>query len=229
MYGDVFICPLKAHPKTFVDVRGALGLGLEAATILDDVRFLTLAITAPSWQLDEGLSRTEAVAKVRTTAFFITSRLEALPDAAIHHDKGIRAGTRAEDDLVTETIRVAALVFSDAIATARPLSDIKKARDAEVVLVAGIKQVSPARWKKMIGVYLWIALVAASQVSPATAQTSDCQRLGGSDDGSDTTEKFLRRKVAAAAQAVGQAEYGLSIAYLRSFWLVQRWLVEEGW
>jgi len=45
-YPEKFRCPLLEYPTTFQDCRKTLNLSLVVAEILDDVRFLTISITA---------------------------------------------------------------------------------------------------------------------------------------------------------------------------------------
>lgn len=226
-YSDFLICPLRAHPKPFTEIKDLLSLSYEAAKILDDVRFLTLSVTAVSSQTDVQDKMADAT-KVRSTASFMSNRLKTLPETQAEdssEETEVDRETEAEDNLVTETIRLAALVYSEAVVTMKPLSRVKKDLAAEKTLTANITAVSATRWKRMPGVFLWIMLVAVAQVT--TAATDGNEEIDAVSKEEDSRRKFLRRKMAAAAQTVGQVEFGLSIAYLRAFWLVQRWVAEE--
>lgn len=61
----------------------------------------------------------------------------------------------------------------------------------------------------MPGIFLWILLVA-------------CPSAGNDHQG-----RFLRRKMAVTGMSIGMEDFGLSIAQLRAFWKVQRWVAVE--
>jgi hypothetical protein len=165
-----------------------------AAKILDDVRFLITSITDTSSQKTTSL-------KIRSTASWILDKLEALPPAA-------GASHPVEDDLVQDTIRLAALVHCRSIADVTPISKLPKPSVAHLdELYATLRKVSLSRWKTTPGIFLWIMLV----LCPSAA--------------SDRRGRFIRRKMAVAGLSIGFQQFPLGISYLRAVWLVQRWIV----
>jgi len=181
--------------------------------VLDDIRVLTLLITDTSSQSDNKAFREKA----QLTASSIYKRLREVTIAGPDE----HAEDNSDDDRVQQIIHQTAIIYTQAIIKLQPMSCIKSSYKTEKTLDRNIKAVYPIRWKKMPGIYLWIMLVAAAQT------TSDTIGDDVDDSEDDDRRKWLRRRLGAAAQAVGQEEFGLSIAYLRAFWLVQRWIDRE--
>ncbi|KAK0639821.1 hypothetical protein B0T16DRAFT_497811 [Cercophora newfieldiana] len=209
-YSAYLACPVRAHPKTFEELEELLLLPFNTAKLLDDIRALTVAITESSSQASSEASRK----KIQSTASFIHKRLQ--PDA--DETSSDETTKLSDDDVIRQTVRLAAIIYTESIIKLQPMTSIKSTSDSEQTLARNIKAVSSARWKRMPGVFLWIVLVAVVQPTSDTAGDFD----GNSDE--DSRRRWLRRKLGAAAQAVGQEEFGLSIAYLRAFWLVQQWI-----
>lgn len=136
-----------------------------------------------------------------------------IPQVADDNGKDLRPSI--EEGTVTATIRLAALIYTDAIMSLRPISHVKD-DDATKTLCENLRSVSSNRWKRIPGIYLWLLAVATPQIPD-----------GRVDVEKDLRNKYLRRKMATAAQVIGQEEFNLSIWYLRSFWVVQRWIADE--
>ncbi|KAK0712103.1 hypothetical protein B0H67DRAFT_587025 [Lasiosphaeris hirsuta] len=203
-YDNLLASPLSPHPQPFTALQDLLTLPPASTLTLDAIRALTLLITTPS---PSPTKITTAAAALHTTL----SSSSALPTAI------------TEAALLSNTIHLAALAYTRAIATRRPLSRVKAVDDMDAVLARNIQAVSPQRWKLMPGVYLWVTLVAVAQEADGAGGSS--HDGGGKGLGErDMRTKYLRRRMASAAQAVGQEEFGLAIGYLRAFWGVQRWL-----
>ncbi|KAK3323051.1 hypothetical protein B0H66DRAFT_219062 [Apodospora peruviana] len=218
---ESLVCPLGEFPKSFAALRDKFELDEKAARILDDVRFLTLSITSSSSSTGNDASTTlvsRSTAKFRSTASSLHERLEALGRNTT--GKGGSEVVNEEATLVTETIRLAALIYSNAIMSLRPVSEIKDDCITET-LCRNLRGVSPHRWKRIPGIYLWVLVIAA----PHKAHN---EGDGYVDIDKELRKRYFRRKMATAAQAIGQEEFFLAISYLRSFWLVQRWIVKEG-
>ena len=208
-------CPLGEHPRGFADLQHKLHLSNEAAIILDDVRFLTFSITSTG---------TSAClpAKIRSTASWIHKRIQDLDVTMPHITDGIDKYSQVskEEAIVTATIRLAALVYTDAVMSARPISHVKDDNTTKT-LCDNLRAVSSDRWKKIPGIFLWLLVVATPQIPD---KNRGDWRV---DVEKDLRNKYLRRKMATAAQVIGQEEFNLSIWYLRSFWVVQRWIVDQ--
>ena len=212
-YSDYLACPVRAHRTPFSKLEESLFLPPETAKVLDDIRVLTLLITDTSSQSDNKAFREKA----QLTASSIYKRLREVTIAGPDE----HAEDNSDDDRVQQIIHQTAIIYTQAIIKLQPMSCIKSSYKTEKTLDRNIKAVYPIRWKKMPGIYLWIMLVAAAQT------TSDTIGDDVDDSEDDDRRKWLRRRLGAAAQAVGQEEFGLSIAYLRAFWLVQRWIDRE--
>ncbi|OIW22573.1 hypothetical protein CONLIGDRAFT_556809, partial [Coniochaeta ligniaria NRRL 30616] len=188
-----FDSPLISSKASFEDSMVDLGLTEAAAKILDDVRFLVTSITDPP-------SEESTTLKIRSTACWILNKLEALPQAS--------AGTTpGDDDLIQDTIRLAALVHCRSIGNLTLISKLPQPSVSRLEeLYTTMRKVSLTRWKKTPGIFLWIMLV----LCPSAA--------------SDRRGRFIRRKMAVAGLSIGFEQFPLGISYLRAFWLVQRWI-----
>jgi hypothetical protein len=209
-YSAYLACPVRAHRKPFTELEELLSLPPGTAKLLDDVRALTVAITDASSQDDSSSSRE----KIQRIASSIHKGVGPVSDEEETTDL-------SDDDRIIQIIRLAAAIYTEAVTKLAPLTSIKSTYDAEKTLEKNIRAVTQIRWKKMPGVFLWIMLVAVVQTTSETVGEFD---VGSEEEG---RKKWLRRKLGAAAQAVGQEEFGLSIAYLRAFWLVYRWIERE--
>ncbi|KAB5522143.1 hypothetical protein GE09DRAFT_501927 [Coniochaeta sp. 2T2.1] len=191
-----FDSPLIPSEASFEDNAVELGLNAVAAKILDDVRFLVTSITDPP-------SEKNTTLKIRSTASWILNKLEALPQAS-------NGATAGEDDLIQDTIRLAALVHCRSIAHLTLISKLPQPSISHLnELYTTMRTVSLTRWKKTPGIFLWIMLV----LCPSAA--------------SDRRGRFIRRKMAVAGLSIGFEQFPLGISYLRAFWLVQRWIVGQ--
>ena len=76
-------------------------------------------------------------------------------------------------------------------------------------LYANICAVGLSKWKDIPGIFLWILLVA----TPSS--------------GGDLRGRFLRKQMACTGMALGLEDFLRGTAYLRAFWVVQRWIEME--
>ncbi|KAE9580206.1 hypothetical protein CGCF415_v007068 [Colletotrichum fructicola] len=196
---DGYDSPLLASPTSFESVAETLGLCVEAARVLDDVRFLTMSVTSAAAGLATGGSP-----KIRSTASWLYDKLGNL---GASRSRPTEASSEA--DWVLETVRLAGLIYSWAV---RSLRQISKFDDQEVLEDAymAMRRVSLVTWKKIPGVFLWIMLVAAPNA------------------GADAKGRFVRRKMAVTGLSIGFEDFVLGISYLKSFWAVQQWIAKEG-
>ncbi len=77
-------------------------------------------------------------------------------------------------------------------------------------MYTNISLVGLSNWKEVPGIFLWVLLVA-------TTCAKDDQR-----------GKWMRKQMACTGMAIGLEDFFLGEACLRAFWLVQRWIEEEG-
>ncbi|KAK1756463.1 hypothetical protein QBC47DRAFT_380000 [Echria macrotheca] len=215
-HSSALASPLREYDKSFVALRSLLVLDLVTAKLLDDIRFLTVSITSllAAGETDDADEVSKRKTKIKNTASFIQTRLK-IPEEGGSDDR--RAEKRSDDELVAETIALAASVYLESITSLQPLTRSKTSIIQER-LYASMSAVSPRRWKRIPGIYLWVVLVAVAQVSRSAEEVTH-------GDEEDRKRKTLRRRLGTAAQAVGQEAFGLAICYLRAFWVVQRFVV----
>ncbi|KAK0104453.1 hypothetical protein ONS95_004742 [Cadophora gregata] len=192
-------CPVLPYPSTFQECRETLSLSITAAEILDDVRFLTTSIT--SCFLSPELEPTKT-SKIQSTAAWLHKRIEAIPALEI-------VSITPTSDIIIDTIRLSALVYTSAIQTLTPLSQ-NFPPDLQERMHSNISLVGLRNWKEIPGIFLWILLVA-----------TPCAK-------DDYRGRFLRKQMACTGMAIGLEDFLLGTACLRAFWLVQRWIAREG-
>ena len=191
-YSEYLACPLRENAKSFVELQDALSLSPESAKLLDDIRSLTTSITSPPTDGDDTKDARDA--NIKPTASVIHKRLVETLRAPASSNKG----KAPEDDtaLITEAIHLAALLYTESIATGQPITKIKSTASVplptpqrqsspdldpdrstrlERRLHSLITEVNPPRWKMIPGIFLWIMLVAVAQETttpPAITLTS---------------------------------------------------------
>jgi hypothetical protein len=144
-YAEALKCPLITSATTYHQTREALNLSIDAAQILDDVRFLTLSITSPD-------SAALGVSKIQSTASWLHKQLEAIPVLTTISEI-------PESEFILDIIRTTALVYSNCIAMLTPFKNAYMDSDL-LDLLDKISVVGLARWKEVPGIFLWILLVA---------------------------------------------------------------------
>ncbi len=197
---DRLVSPLVASDGTFESRRDSWGLDVEAARLLDDVRFLTLSITS------QAAGSANDTKKVLTTASWLHGRIAASPSRCV----AVAGPDDDDDDVIHDVIRTAALVYTWSIMTRTPLSRYVDAAACDE-LRSRWAAVDIERWKAMMGISQWVLLVA-------------CPGSGAGRKG-----KFIRRKMGVSGMSIGMEAFPLSIAYCKAFWRVQRWMAgDEG-
>jgi hypothetical protein len=136
--------PLLKSAIRFVDSAKALDISIEAARILDDMRFLTTSIL----RLDENGDSEVEKAKLMTTVQWIHDQLVSL----------VPCSPELDNDFMYQTCRTAGIIYSTAILTRTALS---RACTAELLrqLWMTMWRVPLARWKKTPGIFLWVMVV----------------------------------------------------------------------
>jgi len=208
-YEDRFASPLVSSQKSFDSIRGALGLELEAAQILDDVRFLTTCILSAR---DAG-----SLARIQKTAAWLHSKTNKSYESGSPVDE-----LDDEDAAMLTALRLAALFFSWSVTSLSPVVDFPDLTLCET-FYASILSVKMARWRQTPGIFLWIMLVACPMGRKLDDSSSTFDVHGGFKG------HFLRRKMAVAGMSIALESFDIGIHYLRAFWEVQRWVARRGW
>ena len=191
---DAVQSPLAPSAVTFEQISKALRISEASATILDDVRFLTQLISSRKPRSDD---------RIRSTATWLSSRLDSISRSA-----GPQGHPQDETDHIQDAVHAAAIIYSWAISSAKPMSHFNDTTTRHGLFVS-TQAVSLATWEKIPGIYLWIMLVACSGALP------------------DMMGRFMRRKVSVAAAAIAFDDFPLATTMLRSFWLIQRWIADQ--
>lgn len=139
--------PLLKSNIHFVESAEALNLSLEAARILDDMRFLTTSIL----DLHENGDSDAGITKLMTTVHWIHEQLisHATEDAEL------------DTDFMYQTCRTAGIIYSTAILTRTPLSRACTAQLLQQLWMT-MWRVPLGRWKKTPGLFLWVIAVINS-------------------------------------------------------------------
>lgn len=139
-----YIAPLHASAGSFTVHKASLGLSAEAAEILDNIQFLTTAITfanSPS-------------SKIQCTASWFHNQIQSTPKPQI-------TPTSTPEDLITASIRLTALIYTRSIAMKTPISQTFHQPQLEELYVS-VFRLGFARWKRIPGIFLWIMLTSCS-------------------------------------------------------------------
>jgi hypothetical protein len=131
----------------FVESAEALNISIEAARILDDMRFLTTSVL----HLNENGDSEVEIAKLMTTVHWIHKQLVS----PATHDPELTT------DFMYQTCRTAGIIYSTAILTRTPLSRACTAQLLQQLWMT-MWRVPLARWKKLPGLFLWVILVVNS-------------------------------------------------------------------
>ena len=127
-------------------------------------------------------------------------KLQSMPDSD--------AELLAEQLHIESTVRSAALIYTSSIYRLQFFSAFDD-KSVQKSLVVSLLAVNLTRWKQIPGILLFTLLCAVPWTS---------NELEG---------RFIRRKMAVTGLSIGLEDFDLSISYLRSFWLVQRWILEQ--
>jgi hypothetical protein len=147
---------LSSSGVTFHDHQEELKISRETATILDNMRFLTLATIKT---VDRPTTPQERL-KHRKTALWTRDWLAALPT-------GNELNSHLSQDFLYQSCRAAAGIYSRAIIEHILLSKACKLQDL-AQLWGSVWRVSLSRWKQIPGIFLWVLLSAiqAAEMTP---------------------------------------------------------------
>lgn len=196
-YSTFLESPLLPSGIRFLDIFDTFSLTIDIAEMLDDMKFLTASIR--TFQTSPNAPSAEDLAKFRSSAQWTYNRILSLPSQLPSADP--------LSDMIYESIRTTALIYSTSILSLSPLSkshtpgSINEVHDK-------MWKVSLSRWKQMPGILLWIILVVAA--------------AGGENE--KQAKKFAERIIHSVAMFIGVQSQEVAINLMRAFLGVQRWV-----
>jgi hypothetical protein len=208
-YPETYSSPLVDSSITFQSIHENTGITAAAASILDDMRSLTLSVLLLS-SSEKNISQTEEESHaklIQITASQIHDELSTLPVSS--------TTPQTPKDAIFSAIHLTALAYTSGISNRTPFSlsfggpakDIfsitRERRDMYYV----INEVGISNWRKIPGIFLWILLVACP-------------------GGRAHAPMLLRSNVSATALYLSFADLGLAVGCLRAFLGVQRWIAD---
>jgi hypothetical protein len=185
--------PLLQSEIRFIDIFLILDISRASAEILDDMRFLTTSI----FNLRAMDPTSQDLLKFQATVLWTHNRISALPVGLL------------PPDLIYETLRLTALLYSTAVLSRQPLS-ISSTPEEVRLLADTMWRINLTRWKKIPGILLWIILVAC----PCPSENK-------------LEKKFLKMFVATVAMHIGVEHHEVAVCCMRSFLGVQRWIAGD--
>ena len=144
-------CPLVPAGVTFRETATSTRIPYATAKLLDDIRFLTLCVTA----IPQGGSKP----KIQGTASWLHQQLTSAQTSERPGDD-----TQDETSTIHKAVHCAATIYAWALSSVRPMSEFSDDAVRHDILVS-LHGVSLKRWEQIPGIYLWIVLVAASGAS----------------------------------------------------------------
>jgi Fungal specific transcription factor domain len=186
--------PFVQAERDFSNCAQELQLSKETAMILDDMRFLLLALLHYA---EKSASQQEQM-KIGTTAIWIRDRITSLPD-------GSAVDSPLAADYVYKSCRIALLIYRKAIIERTSLSRICTLQQLDHIW-ANMWLVKLSRWKRIPGIFLFILLSAVSAAEKAPYG------------------KFMKRMLKGASIFMGIDHFELTDAALMAFVKLQRWL-----
>jgi hypothetical protein len=190
--------PFLAAEGDFSSSAEHLQISTETAAILDDMRFLFVALVK---HIDQSASGQEQV-RLMTTATWIRDRITSLPDVSA-------ADSPLAADFTYKSCRIAALIYCKAIISRTSLSRTCDVQDLNQ-LWANMWQVKLSRWKQMPGIFLFVILSALSAAEAAPHG------------------RFMKSMFKTTSAYIGLENFDLVDTALTAFVKMQRWLKSGG-
>ncbi|PVH85216.1 hypothetical protein DL98DRAFT_651089 [Cadophora sp. DSE1049] len=190
--------PFIPPPTDFIYNELDIQISKQTAMILDDMRFLMLAILN---QVDREASEKERK-KLEATSMWIQNRISSLPDGSDLSDNLSR-------DHIYKSIRLASLIYCKAIVSRTSLAKSCTLSDLNH-LWANMWQVKLSRWKQIPGIFLFIILAAI----PAAQDTAH--------------GRFLKSMLKTTSSYIAMEYWDVADASLMAFVKLQRWLRNGG-
>jgi hypothetical protein len=186
-----------------------MGITAAAASILDDMRSLTLSILLLS-SSEKNISQTEEESHaklIQITASQIHDELSTLPFPS--------TTPQTPKDAIFSAIHLTALAYTSGISSRTPFSvsyggpakDLFSITRERREMYYAINKVGLSNWRKIPGIFLWILLVACP-------------------GGRAHAPMLLRSNVSATALYLSFADLGLAVGCLRAFLGVQKWIAD---
>jgi hypothetical protein len=186
--------PFVTSEQDFSSSTEQLQICEETAAILDDMRFLFLALVK---HLEQNPSEQEQL-KLRTTATWIRDRITLLAD-------GSAVDSPLASDFIYKSCRIAALIYCKGILERTSLSKVCTLKELNH-LWANMWQVKLSRWKHVPGIFLFVILSALSAAEDAPHG------------------RFIKSIFKTTSSYVGLDYFELVDAALVAFVKMQRWL-----
>ncbi|KAL3419484.1 hypothetical protein PVAG01_09706 [Phlyctema vagabunda] len=134
--------PLLQSSTTFVELADCLGLSIQTAAILDDMRFLTTSVLSLTTLNPQG------IAEFRATANFIQQKFHNLP----------LPSPTSQPDFIQMSIVHAAKMYTSALLNQQPFSVTCTAESLGQLWMT-MWRVPLSRWKRIPGIFLWIVMI----------------------------------------------------------------------
>lgn len=186
--------PFVHSQQDFISTSENHQISEETAAILEDIRFLLLALLK---QVDHNPSEQEA-AKLISTATWVLDRITSLPD-------GSASQSTLEADHIYKSARIASLIYCRSIISRSPLSKTCTLQDLNNLWI-NMWQIKLSRWKEIPGIFLFIILAAL----PAAQETPH--------------GRFLKSMFKTTSSYISMDYWDLVDASLMGFVRLQRWL-----
>jgi hypothetical protein len=167
----------------------AVGMSEAACTLLNDVRFITTSMLSLSRPNNPGQARNKFLATVQWNHTRLTADIEI----------------SLANDMIYQTCRAAATIYTTAILSRKPLSEACTSSLLSDVWKT-MWRVPLSRWKQIPGVFLFVLLV----VNPFTRSRPE--------------GRFIKGMFAPSIIAIGFVDWEVVAAILKAFLGVQRWL-----
>ncbi|KAE9378250.1 hypothetical protein N431DRAFT_366674 [Stipitochalara longipes BDJ] len=148
--------PFVVSEREFGSCAEHLQIGKETAAILDDMRFLFLALIKHV----EDDTREEEQRRLITTAKWVRDRIMSLPE-------GSEVDSPLASDHIYRSCRIAALIYSKAIVERTPLSRVCTPQYLNL-LWGSMWQVKLSRWKQTPGIFFFVlaSVLSAAEDAP---------------------------------------------------------------
>ena len=191
--------PLLQSERSFADHAEDIGISVQTACILDDMRFLLQAVITQTDNNRENIDSKDQQ-KLITTSTWIRDRIAVLPEKN-------GQGSSPANDFIYQSCRKAALIYCKAILELTPLSQACTLQDLNQ-LWSSMWRVTLSQWKKIPGIFIWV-LLSANQAAQDTAHG-----------------RFLKSMLKSASFYIALQNWQIVDGSLGAFVRLQRWLRE---
>ncbi|PMD57233.1 uncharacterized protein K444DRAFT_535084, partial [Hyaloscypha bicolor E] len=190
--------PFVAAEQDFCSITEELQIGKETATILDDMRFVILALIKHA---EQDSAEPEQM-KLTATATWIRDRIASLPD-------GSSLASPLASDFIYKSCRIAALIYCKAIVERSSLTKVCTLKEL-THLWATMWRVKLSRWKQIPGIFLFViaSALSAAELTPHG--------------------RFTKAMFKTATSFIGLDYFDFVDAALMAFVKLQRWLRTGG-